>query len=173
MCFTSIVVIAFVCIVIPWVMIIAGCTIYCEVNMKREIAFMSELLLHDTLNSDTMRAAFEKFAAMEHSLENVQCWKLMQEYSKCNSDKDRLEIAQHIVQGYLEGDSPKVNITEKLRTNVMRAVAQKQSEINMFDALRTELEHVMTDTHGRFKKTRRFKAAVRRSTIVRNMPPQN
>lgn len=156
-------------IMVPWVIIVAILSIYCEVNMKREITFMSELLLRDTLSNSTLLAAFEKYATTEHSLENVTCWKMIRDYTACANETDRLLLAQAIVNKYLSSEHPELNVTERIRKTIVQHVSNKQAHSTLFEAMQCELEHVMTDTHGRFKRTPAFKEAVKSSTLVPNV----
>jgi len=198
-----IIVIVTVCIMIPIVMIMSCVTIYFETSMKREIAFVSELLLLDTLHNAVLLKAFEDYCKTEHSEENITCWREIEKYkqlfkytNKGNKSPSTTQVDSPSVQqlqkewkqqahviwdNYLKPDALKaVNVTDSVRKNVQVSIGiadtpsrspktvtpaqQATSPVlteDIFDSLQAALQQIMTDTHGRFKRTQQFKDAVR------------
>lgn len=84
-----IVVIVTVCIMIPIVLVMSAFSIYIESAMKKEIAFVSELLLLDTLHNNVIAKAFEEYCQKERSEEHMHCWREIENYKKlCGIDDD-------------------------------------------------------------------------------------
>lgn len=68
-------------------------TICCFI-VRREITFVSELAIMDTLSTKSLRKAFIEYAKKEHSDEHVLCWLAIEEYKHIATDEGRLAKAK-------------------------------------------------------------------------------
>lgn len=124
-------IIILVCISIPGVIILACCAIWCEARSKREIQFISEWHLTDTLKHDVTRDAFQKYCEKELCAENVKTWRAVQEFREIASDK-RTEKAQSLLPLLAE-----LNITKDMKEKLEEAVSRQSIGEYMFEGLRT------------------------------------
>eukprot|EP01080_Neovahlkampfia_damariscottae_P008150 gene8150-12611_t len=103
---------------------------------------------------------FLDFSRKELSIENLYCFKDIQNYKKIENDSKLKKKANEILINYIEENSPlEVNISRKIRKATIQKVKNFESEIDkkhIFDSINFEIISNLQDTFGRFKFTDQY-----------------
>lgn len=135
-------------------------------RLDKQVARIS--LIHDVMLHPELWEDFEQFCVSEQSDENYKFWMAIeQDYNKAKTKEERKQVVRVILMNYLVADAPlKVNTSASRTAFIQKALEEENLHDNLFEDLKKEIEHLMTDTFTRYKRTERIKEIMKKS-----MPP--
>jgi class 3 adenylate cyclase len=143
-------------------------------SMHRD-AFNEEiknLQVHQALMNPVLRESFASFCKEERSEENFKFWLATEEYRTVEDEVNRIILTKKIYQSFLAATAKhQVNTSDDSKKLIKDAIQRYDETLlyppaTLFSNLMTEVEILMLDTFGRFKKKKVFMDAFKKSLPV-------
>lgn len=94
--------------------------------------------LSKILETPELLRDFEVFCTSSLCEENLFCYKDIQKFKRAATDKERLEVAEHLLNNYVKpGSKFMMNMSERDRAKIEAAVSDQLVPTDLFDALQT------------------------------------
>lgn len=116
--------------------------------------------LFDVIQTKSALKLFTIYLEKEQNDENIRFYLIAAEFAfNFKADSEVLLRAKRIYDGYIKvGAKNEVNISDKSRKQILKAVNETTVKINLFADAKDEIYHLMeTDAYPRFNRSPLFK----------------